>query len=112
MNLARHSRLALAGCLAALALLAPTATSASATPLNSPPTAMPNLVGDNLATAYGQLPFERHLKLIDGTGKHRLVVLPSNWKVCAQNPQPGTQIDSATSMALTVVRNLEQCPAK
>lgn len=72
---------------------------------------MPPLVGMNLQKAQDALQ-ERGSFLLtqtDGTGQGRFQVLDSGWKVCAQDPAPGTVTDLATLVELVAVKLSEAC---
>lgn len=38
----------------------------------------------------------------DATGQNRLIVLDSKWKVLAQSPKAGTNVEEGSEMAATV----------
>ncbi len=94
---------------ATLILLACTAVPAAAAPVSPRDGVMPSVVGGTLWEAEGSVPFGTNLTFVDGTGQHRKVVMPSNWRVCAQNPAAGAPLTSTTAVTLTVVKLHEKC---
>jgi hypothetical protein len=69
---------------------------------------MPDLRGQSAAKAIAALILEASITWRDGTGADRAVVLPTNWKVCAQSPKPGARYDGVP-VTLTVVKVRENC---
>ncbi|GAB7029350.1 PASTA domain-containing protein [Streptomyces sp. NPDC021749] len=71
---------------------------------------MPDVTGKNLVAAYGELNYHTGIQFRDGRGAGRLVLWPASWKVCGQDPAPGTPMDDRR-ITLTVVKNSEECAA-
>lgn len=94
---------------AALALMTFTAVPAAAAPVSHRDSVMPAVVGKTLWEAEGAVPLGTHLTLVDGTGQHRKVVWPTNWRVCKQDPAAGAPLTSSTAVTLTVVKLQEKC---
>jgi hypothetical protein len=69
---------------------------------------MPNLRKASAAAAAEALGADASITWRDGTGADRTVVLPSNWRVCSQQPKPGSAYDGAP-VTLTVVKYGENC---
>ncbi|MFG3114764.1 PASTA domain-containing protein [Streptomyces sp. NPDC048197] len=69
---------------------------------------MPDVTGKNLVTAYGELNYNTAVRFRDGRGAGRLVLWPASWKVCGQDPAPGTPMDDR-KITLTVVKATEEC---
>ncbi|MGW1773335.1 hypothetical protein [Streptomyces sp. NPDC002104] len=72
---------------------------------------LPNFVGHQLQAAQdgAQAAGFFLLSSTDATGAGRMQVLDRNWKVCAQNPAPGTH-DIATRVTFDTVKTEESCP--
>ncbi|MFD8542831.1 PASTA domain-containing protein [Streptomyces sp. NPDC059649] len=71
---------------------------------------MPDVRGKNLVAAYGDLNYNTTIQFRDGRGAGRLVLWPASWKVCGQDPAPGTPMDDRR-ITLTVVKSTEECAA-
>lgn len=69
---------------------------------------MPDLEGKSAAAAFALLGLDASITWRDGTGAERSVLLPTNWKVCAQKPRPGAKYDGVP-VILTVVKIREHC---
>jgi hypothetical protein len=69
---------------------------------------MPNLKGKSAATAIATLGVETDITWRDGMGADRAVLLPTNWRICAQKPKPGARY-YGVEVTLTVVKNSEKC---
>ncbi|CCB72188.1 hypothetical protein [Streptantibioticus cattleyicolor] len=72
---------------------------------------MPDVKGHPLVAAYRML--DHHgatVHAADALG-HRHVLWPAHWKVCAQEPAPGTRI-AGHRITLTVAKNDEACPGR
>lgn len=69
---------------------------------------MPNLRGKSVAAAIEALGADASITWRDGTGRDRAVLLPTNWRVCAQRPQPGAAY-GGLPVTLTVVKYGEKC---
>ena len=70
---------------------------------------MPDFVGRSLNTAAKSLPSDASVASVDASGKHRLILLLSNWKICTQSPKPGAAF-SGQPVKFTVVEFDESCP--
>lgn len=70
---------------------------------------MPNLLGRGLNTASAELLGDTSFTTSDVSGRHRVILLPSNWKVCTQVPSPGTPL-KGRRVALGAVKFGEPCP--
>ncbi|WP_327290435.1 hypothetical protein [Streptomyces sp. NBC_01198] len=70
---------------------------------------MPDFVGKGLAAARGSLPDDASVTSKDALGKHRLVVVESNWKVCSQDPKAGARF-TGQPVTFTAVKTGESCP--
>jgi hypothetical protein len=69
---------------------------------------MPKVVGLSGAAAQAALGGNASVTLSDATGAGRVVVVPSNWRVCSQSPAPGTPY-AGVPVALKVVKYRETC---
>lgn len=69
---------------------------------------MPNLRGISARAALSALGHGASVSWRDGTGKGRSVLLPTNWKICAQSPRSGAGYDGVP-VTLTVVKYDEKC---
>jgi hypothetical protein len=69
---------------------------------------MPNLRGRSAAAALAALALDASISWRDGSGAGRKLLLPTNWKVCAQKPAPGARLTGA-AVTLTVVKLREKC---
>jgi len=74
--------------------------------------AMPDVVGTVLQDAQDRLQSlgSYLMDQRDASGLGRLQVLDSNWKVCAQDPAPGTVAPISTLVTLDSVKLSETCP--
>jgi hypothetical protein len=54
---------------------------------------MPDLTGKSLKVAVASLPSSTSITAKDISGRHRLVIIQSNWQVCSQDPAPGAQFN-------------------
>ncbi|MFF4288839.1 PASTA domain-containing protein [Streptomyces sp. NPDC001633] len=109
MNHTHHSsptRTALATATAATALAV--SLLGPAAPARADGRPMPDVTGKNLVTAYGELHYNTAIRFRDGRGAGRLVLWPASWKVCGQDPAPGTPMDDR-KITLTVVKATEEC---
>lgn len=70
---------------------------------------MPDLTGKSLRVAAALLPPSTGITVKDVSGRHRLIVIPANWKVCSQSPRPGAQFNGQP-VTFGVVKFGEQCP--
>lgn len=72
---------------------------------------MPALVGANLQEAQNLLQARGSFLLTqtDGTGQGRFQMLDLGWKVCAQDPAPGTETSIAKLVELITVKLSEAC---
>jgi hypothetical protein len=103
----RRTRFVAAG---ALAMLALTAVPAAAAPVSHLDGSMPALVGKTVFDADKEVPLGTRLLLVDGTGQHRKVIWPANWRVCKQDPAAGAPLTPSTAVTLVVVKLEEKCP--
>ena len=73
-----------------------------------PRATMPDLRGKSAAAAFVFLGAGADVSWRDGSGADRTVVLPTNWKICAQKPSPGAKY-GGVPVDLTVVKVGEDC---
>jgi beta-lactam-binding protein with PASTA domain len=71
--------------------------------------AMPDLTGKSLKVAVASLPSSTSIRAKDISGRHRLVIIQSDWTVCSQDPAPGAQFNGQP-VAFGVVKVGEPCP--
>ncbi|MDP2013152.1 MAG: PASTA domain-containing protein, partial [Actinomycetota bacterium] len=73
--------------------------------------AMPNVVGMVLQDAQDLLQSKGSYLMdqVDATGLGRMQLLDSNWKVCSQQPVPGTPVSIADFVTLSAVKLSESC---
>lgn len=69
---------------------------------------MPDLRGKSAAAAFALLGLDADITWKDGKGAGRSVLLPTNWKVCAQQPKAGAKY-GGVPVTLTVVKVKEGC---
>ncbi|KUL37914.1 hypothetical protein ADL22_19970 [Streptomyces sp. NRRL F-4489] len=69
---------------------------------------MPDLSGKGLVSAYQALNYDTGVQLRDGRGAGRHVFWPGSWKVCDQQPGPGSPMRHQ-KIVLTVVKANERC---
>ncbi|MYV78917.1 hypothetical protein GT352_34125 [Streptomyces sp. SID1046] len=69
---------------------------------------MPNFVGQGMKAVRGALPANASITVKDAV-QSRMVLQESNWKVCSQDPKPGTAL-SGRPVAFTVAKTEETCP--
>lgn len=69
---------------------------------------MPNLIGKSVAVAVESLGRNASISFKDATGADRVVIVASNWQVCAQDPGPGAPYDGVP-VTLTVTKFTESC---
>ena len=70
---------------------------------------MPDLTGKSLKVAVAALPSSTSITAKDISGRHRLVIIQSDWQVCSQAPAPGAQFNGQP-VAFGVVKVGEGCP--
>ena len=70
---------------------------------------MPDLVGKSLNEALNVLPASTSITSTDVSGRHRLVIVPTNWQVCSQQPGPGAPF-TGQPVTFGVVKYGESCP--
>ncbi|UCM88818.1 PASTA domain-containing protein [Streptomyces marincola] len=70
---------------------------------------MPDLVGESVNVARDALPDGVGLTVRDVSGEDRMILVESNWQVCAQEPAPGTGL-AGESVTLRAVKFEEPCP--
>jgi len=71
--------------------------------------AMPDLIGKSLNVAAGSLPSGTSITAKDISGRGRLIIVQSNWKVCSQDPKSGAQF-TGQPVTFGVVKFGESCP--
>jgi len=71
--------------------------------------AMPDLTGKSLKVAVALLPSSTSITAKDISGRHRLVVIESDWQVCSQDPAPGAEFNGQP-VTFGVVKFGEPCP--
>jgi len=71
--------------------------------------AMPDLTGKGLKVAVASLPSSTSIRARDVSGRHRLVIVESDWTVCSQDPAPGAQFNGQP-VTFGVVKIGEPCP--
>lgn len=69
---------------------------------------MPNFVGQGMKAVRGALPSNASITVKDAV-QSRMVLQESNWKVCSQDPEPGTAL-SGQPVSFTVAKTEETCP--
>ncbi|MER5775106.1 hypothetical protein ABT144_12590 [Streptomyces sp. NPDC002039] len=69
---------------------------------------MPNFVGQGMKAVRGALPSNASITVKDAV-QSRMVLQESNWKVCSQDPKPGTAL-SGRPVSFTVAKTEETCP--
>ncbi|ARQ72382.1 hypothetical protein CAG99_15200 [Streptomyces marincola] len=70
---------------------------------------MPDLVGESVNVARDALPDGVGLTVRDVSGEDRMILVESNWQVCAQEPAAGTGL-AGESVTLRAVKFEEPCP--
>ena len=70
---------------------------------------MPGLIGRSLNVAVASLPSSTSITARDISGRGRLVIIQSNWRVCTQHPGPGVTF-SGQPVSFGVVKFGETCP--
>jgi len=70
---------------------------------------MPGLVGRSLNVAVASLPSSTSITARDVSGRHRVVIIQSNWQVCTQHPGAGVTF-SGQPVSFGVVKFGESCP--
>ncbi|MYW05082.1 hypothetical protein GT354_43790 [Streptomyces sp. SID3343] len=73
-----------------------------------PGTAMPDLVGKGVKAARGALPAGAAVTVKDVSGRDRIVIVESNWKVCTQEPAAGA-VYSGQPVRLGAAKTEEKC---
>jgi beta-lactam-binding protein with PASTA domain len=71
--------------------------------------AMPDLTGKGLKVAVAALPSGTSIRARDISGRHRLVIIETDWTVCSQDPAPGAQFNGQP-VTFGVVKVGEPCP--
>ncbi|MFE1775138.1 PASTA domain-containing protein [Streptomyces sp. NPDC059008] len=103
-NRTARTRTAQAGTAAALALSA----LALAGLAHADGHTMPDVTGRGLVDAFQTLDYDTGIRFRDGRGAGRHVLWPASWKVCGQQPAPGTPL-KGRQITLTVVKDEERC---
>ncbi|MEU9030976.1 PASTA domain-containing protein [Streptomyces sp. NPDC048383] len=70
---------------------------------------MPDFVGKGMKAARTALPTNTSITVKDASSQNRMVLQESNWKVCTQNPAPGSALNGQP-VAFTAVKTAESCP--
>ncbi len=70
---------------------------------------MPDLIGRSLNVAVAALPSSTSITARDVSGRGRLVIIQSNWRVCTQHPGPGVTF-RGQPVSFGVVKFGESCP--
>ncbi|MET8508670.1 hypothetical protein ABZV60_29130 [Streptomyces sp. NPDC004787] len=72
---------------------------------------MPDLVGQSVTSAYGQL--SGSMRFEDASGQGRIVptgdARAEEWKVCTQDPKAGAAVADGQEMVIGAVKNTENC---
>jgi hypothetical protein len=129
-----HGRVALAGCLLGLAVLACGCQAGSVTGRGAPSVAtatttttapttsaaprrftMPELVGVNLQDAQDRIQSVTGDPLFltsshDATGRQRMQIRDRDWKVCSQNVAAGAHFEMKAKIDFGAVKLTEDCP--
>lgn len=76
------------------------------------PLEIPDYIGVNVGDAYDDLQELGFVELNpqDASSEERFVLLFDNWFVCSILPEPGTTVDSDSTVVLLSVKNSESCP--
>lgn len=69
---------------------------------------MPDFAGQGMKAVRGALPSNASITVKDAL-QGRMVLQESNWKVCSQDPKPGTAL-TGQPVAFTVAKTEETCP--
>ncbi|MFD5623458.1 hypothetical protein [Streptomyces yangpuensis] len=69
---------------------------------------MPDFAGQGMKAVRGALPSNASISVKDAL-QSRMVLQESNWKVCAQDPKPGTAL-TGQPVSFKVVKTEESCP--
>lgn len=69
---------------------------------------MPSLIGKSLNVAIAALPSSTSITTRDLSGRHRLIIIQSNWRVCSQNPGAGARFNGQP-VTFGVVKFGEAC---
>ncbi|MFE7184666.1 PASTA domain-containing protein [Streptomyces erythrochromogenes] len=69
---------------------------------------MPDFVGQGMKAVRGALPSNASITVKDAV-QSRMVLQESNWKVCSQDPKPGTAL-TGQPVSFKVVKTEESCP--
>jgi hypothetical protein len=74
---------------------------------------LPSFIGKGLATAKSdaQAAGFSNVSTHDASGRGRMQILDRDWKVCSQAPPAGSNVSTATTVGLGVVKLAEACPA-
>jgi hypothetical protein len=72
-------------------------------------TQMPELTGKSVKVARLSLDSATSVDVKDASGEKRAILVDSNWKVCGQDPKPGTKL-TGHPVSLTAVKFGESCP--
>ena len=70
---------------------------------------MPDFTGKSLRAARNSLDSSTSIQTEDAGASDRIILLESNWQVCAQSPKPGTKV-AGQPVTLKAVKFDEKCP--
>ncbi|MDT9698706.1 PASTA domain-containing protein [Streptomyces sp. P17] len=70
--------------------------------------AMPDFKGKSVKVAREALDPSTSITVNDASGQDRIIVIESNWKVCSQDPAPGTKLEGQP-VTLNAVKFEESC---
>lgn len=82
------------------------ARSPAAAPEGQP---MPDLAGRSLNVAIASLPSSTSIVARDVSGRHRVIIVQSDWKICSQRPEAGARF-RGQPVFFGVVKFGESCP--
>ncbi|MFR9795103.1 PASTA domain-containing protein [Streptomyces sp. MS06] len=69
---------------------------------------MPDFKGKSVRFARQALDPSTSISVKDSSGRDRMIIVESNWKVCTQDPKPGTKL-TGQPVTFTVVKFDESC---
>ncbi|MFB8236641.1 hypothetical protein ACFC58_08820 [Kitasatospora purpeofusca] len=70
---------------------------------------MPDFKGKAVSVVYDSLDKATSISPKDATAQNRIIIVQSNWQVCAQDPAPGTAL-SGQPVTVKAVKFGESCP--
>ncbi len=71
---------------------------------------MPNLTGRSVKVARSVFGDNASITLHDATGKERVAIVESNWKICSTSPAAGRPYSLGNPVTLNIVKFEEACP--